>query len=114
VSFLVVALWALMPDRLDKDEHGVLKRAGPFVTTLVMFFLVEIGDKTQIATVGLAVRFDALAAVIIGTTLGMMIANAPIVICGEALARRLPLRAVRLCATAIFAVLGISVLWPLL
>jgi putative Ca2+/H+ antiporter (TMEM165/GDT1 family) len=112
-SFLAVAVWALLPDRLDKGEHRFLKHAGPFLTTLITFFLVEIGDKTQIATVGLAIRFDALAAVVIGTTLGMMIANAPIVLCGEALAKRLPLRVVRLCAAAVFAVLGLSVLWRL-
>jgi putative Ca2+/H+ antiporter (TMEM165/GDT1 family) len=114
-SFLAVAAWALIPDRLDGgDGRRFLKRAGPFLTTLVTFFLVEIGDKTQIATVGLAIRFDALAAVVVGTTLGMMVANVPIVLCGDALAKRLPLRIVRLCAAAIFAVLGISVLWQVL
>ena len=113
-SFLAVAVWALVPDRLEDSDQPSLGRFGAFLTTLVMFFLVEIGDKTQIATVGLAIRFDALLAVILGTTLGMVIANAPIVLCGEALAKRLPLRAVRLCAAAIFAVLGISVLWQAL
>lgn len=114
VSFLAVAAWALVPDKLDEDARPLFKRAGPFLTTLVTFFLVEIGDKTQIATVGLAIRFDALVAVILGTTLGMMIANVPIVLCGEALAKRFPLRVVRLCAAAIFAILGISVLWQAL
>ncbi len=113
-SFLAVAAWALVPDRLDDEQRPLFRRAGPFLTTLFMFFLVEIGDKTQIATVGLAIRFDALIAVVLGTTLGMMIANAPIVLCGEALAKRLPLRSVRLCAAAIFVVLGISVLWQAL
>jgi putative Ca2+/H+ antiporter (TMEM165/GDT1 family) len=108
-SFLAVAVWALIPDKLD-DAPKFGRAAGPFLTTLVAFFLVEIGDKTQIATVGLAIRFDALLAVIAGTTVGMMIANAPVVHFGEALARQLPLRTVRLCAATAFAVLGISVL----
>ena len=110
-SFLIVAIWALIPDQLDEGEQQGRKGSGPFLTTLVMFFLVEIGDKTQIATVGLAIRFEAMTAVIAGTTLGMMIANAPIVLFGEVLAKRLPLRFVRLCAAAIFAVLGLSMLW---
>jgi putative Ca2+/H+ antiporter (TMEM165/GDT1 family) len=113
LSFLAVAVWALIPDKLD-DEPKFGKSAGPFFTTLLAFFLVEIGDKTQIATVGLAIRFDSLLAVVAGTTAGMMLANAPVVIFGEALAQRLPLRVVRLCAAAAFAVLGASVLagWP--
>jgi putative Ca2+/H+ antiporter (TMEM165/GDT1 family) len=112
-SFLAVAVWALIPDKLD-DEPKFSKLAGPFLTTLIAFFLVEIGDKTQIATVGLAIRFDSLLAVVAGTTVGMMLANGPIIICGEALARQLPLRVVRLCAAIAFAVLGASVLagWP--
>jgi putative Ca2+/H+ antiporter (TMEM165/GDT1 family) len=112
-SFLAVAVWALIPDKLD-DAPKLGRVAGPFLTTLIAFFLVEIGDKTQIATVGLAIRFDALAAVIAGTTVGMLVANAPVVHFGEALARQLPLRTVRICAAAAFAVLGVSVLagWP--
>jgi putative Ca2+/H+ antiporter (TMEM165/GDT1 family) len=112
-SFLAVAVWALVPDKLD-DELRFAKTAGPFLTTLIAFFLVEIGDKTQIATVGLAIRFDLLLAVIAGTTAGMMIVNAPVILFGEAVAKQLPLRTVRLCAAAAFAVLGASVLagWP--
>jgi Ca2+/H+ antiporter, TMEM165/GDT1 family len=109
VSFLAVAAWALIPDKLD-GELRLWEKAGPFLATLVAFFLVEIGDKTQIATVGLAIRFDSLPAVVLGTTLGMLLANAPIVAFGDALAKRLPLRVVRLCAAAAFAVLGASVL----
>lgn len=108
-SFLAVAVWALIPDKLD-DAPKFGRATGPFLTTLVAFFLVEIGDKTQIATVGLAIRFDSLLAVVAGTTIGMMIANMPVVHFGEALARQLPLRTVRLCAATAFAVLGISVL----
>jgi putative Ca2+/H+ antiporter (TMEM165/GDT1 family) len=113
LSFLAVAVWALIPDKLD-DAPKLTKSAGPFLTTLIAFFLVEIGDKTQIATVGLAIRFDSLLPVVLGTTIGMMIANLPVVVFGDALARRLPLRVVRLCAAAAFAVLGAGVLvgWP--
>jgi len=108
-SFLAVAVWALIPDKLDREPR-LWEKAGPFLATLVAFFLVEIGDKTQIATVGLAIRFDSLPAVVLGTTLGMILANAPIVAFGDALATKLPLRLVRLCAAAIFAILGASVL----
>jgi putative Ca2+/H+ antiporter (TMEM165/GDT1 family) len=108
-SFVAVAIWALVPDKLD-GEPRLWEKAGPFVATLIAFFLVEIGDKTQIATVGLAIRFESLPAVVIGTTLGMMLANAPVVVFGDALAKKLPLRFVRLCAAAVFAVLGASVL----
>lgn len=113
LSFLAVAVWALIPDKLD-DEPKLMKSAGPFLTTLIAFFLVEIGDKTQIATVGLAIRFESLLPVVLGTTIGMMIANLPVIVFGDALAQRLPLRVVRLCAAAAFAVLGASVLagWP--
>lgn len=112
-SFLGVAVWALIPDKLD-DEPKLSKLAGPFLTTLIAFFLVEIGDKTQIATVGLAIRFDSLLSVVAGTTLGMAIANGPVIFFGEALARQFPLRLVRICAATAFAVLGASVLagWP--
>jgi len=113
LSFLAVAVWALIPDKLD-DEPKLMKSAGPFLTTLIAFFLVEIGDKTQIATVGLAIRFETLLPVVLGTTIGMMVANLPVIVFGDALAQRLPLRMVRLCAAAAFAVLGASVLagWP--
>jgi putative Ca2+/H+ antiporter (TMEM165/GDT1 family) len=84
--------------------------AGAFIATTIAFFLVEIGDKTQIATVGLAARFDALVAVIAGTTLGMMIANVPAVLFGEVLARKVPLKLVRSLAAASFVVLGVLVL----
>jgi Ca2+/H+ antiporter, TMEM165/GDT1 family len=83
---------------------------GVFLTTTVLFFLVEIGDKTQIATVALAARFDSLAAVVMGTTIGMIVANAPVAFFGEALAKRLPARAVHLVAAIVFAALGVGVL----
>ena len=110
LSFLAVAVWALIPDRLGEGEDARARQAGAFLTTLVCFFLVEIGDKTQIATVALAATYDALPAVVLGTTLGMMIANLPVVLLGEALAQRLPLRLIRALAAASFAILGLLIL----
>ena len=109
VSFLAMAVWTLIPDKLDENDARVA-RLGVFGTTLVAFFLAEMGDKTQIATVALAAQYQALAAVVAGTTLGMMIANVPAVLLGEQLAERLPVRLVHLVAAAIFAVLGIATL----
>jgi Ca2+/H+ antiporter, TMEM165/GDT1 family len=109
VSFLAMAAWCLVPDKADNLPSGVAS-AGAFVATLVAFFLVEIGDKTQIATVALAARFDSILLVTAGTTLGMMLANVPVVIFGDAIAKRLPLRAIRIAAALIFVVLGVLVL----
>jgi putative Ca2+/H+ antiporter (TMEM165/GDT1 family) len=107
LSFLAMAVWALFPDKHDAND-GPLSRGGAFVTTVIVFFLAEIGDKTQIATIGLAARFDQLTAVVIGTTLGMMLANIPAVILGDRLAGRLPLTAIRYAASFVFAALGIA------
>jgi putative Ca2+/H+ antiporter (TMEM165/GDT1 family) len=85
-------------------------RFGPFVATLVAFFIVEIGDKTQVATVVLAARYQLWAAVVAGTTLGMLLANAPVVWLGDRIVRRVPLRAVHLASAAVFAVLGLAAL----
>ena len=109
-SFAAVAVWTLIPDKLDDDEESKLKRYGPFVTTLIAFFLAEMGDKTQVATVALAAQYQAVFAVVAGTTLGMMIANTPAVLLGDKLAGRLPVRLVHRIAAAIFAVLGIATL----
>lgn len=106
--FIAFGLWALHPDALDRDP--VLHRSGAFATALVAFFLAEMGDKTQLATVALAARYDALVQVVIGTTLGMMIANAPAVWLGERLAERTPMKAVRLIAAALFIGLGVLTL----
>jgi putative Ca2+/H+ antiporter (TMEM165/GDT1 family) len=103
-SFVAFGLWALKPDELEADQK--LRGAGVFVTTLVAFFLVEMGDKTQLATVALAARYDSLVAVVMGTTLGMMIANVPAVWMGEALAHRVNMKALRWVAAALFIVLG--------
>jgi putative Ca2+/H+ antiporter (TMEM165/GDT1 family) len=107
MAFVAMAGWALIP---DKEEGGSGRRAGGvFLTTLVCFFLVEIGDKTQIATSLLAAQFDAITAITIGTTLGMMLANVPAVLLGDKITQLVPLRYVRLTAAAIFAVIGVSI-----
>jgi len=108
-SFLAMAIWALIPDRLDADERAQSKpsRFGPFITTLVAFFLVEMGDKTQIATVALGARFHDVPLVAAGTTAGMMLANVPAVLLGERITRIVPMRLVRLGAAAIFVLLGV-------
>jgi len=110
VSFIAMAAWMLIPDKLDDDEAAARKVGGVFVTTTVLFFFVEIGDKTQIATVALAARFDSLLAVVMGTTIGMILTNAPVAFFGDALARRLPVRAIHLVAAGVFAALGVGVL----
>jgi len=109
LSFLAMALWMLVPDTLD-DVSPTLTRFGVFGTTLVTFFLAEIGDKTQIATVALAARYPSLPLVVLGTTLGMMIANVPAVLLGGRLSHRLPTRLVHGVAALLFALLGIAAL----
>jgi Ca2+/H+ antiporter, TMEM165/GDT1 family len=109
LSFLVMAAWALIPDA-PPDERAGQPRYGVFVTTVIAFFLVEMGDKTQIATVALAAQFASLVAVVAGTTLGMLLANVPVVYLGDALLRRVSLKAVRIAASLTFAALGIYVL----
>lgn len=109
LSFIAMAVWMLVPDRIE-DEQQAAPRFGVFGTTLVAFFLLEMGDKTQIATIALAAKYDALVAVVAGTTLGMMLANVPAVLLGEVAARRLPMRLVHAVAAAIFLVLGVTVL----
>jgi putative Ca2+/H+ antiporter (TMEM165/GDT1 family) len=108
-SFFAVAVWALFPDKYEANEKG-LSRSGAFTTTLVAFFFAEIGDKTQIATIGLAARFETFYAVVAGTTLGMMLANIRAVILGDNLAGRLPLKAIRYTAAVVFAALGVITL----
>lgn len=106
-SFLLMGLWALVPDEAPTEEAvRAPSRYGPFLATSIAFFLVEMGDKTQIATIALGARYEALVLVALGTTLGMMIANMPIVFFGEALAKRMPASAMRLAAAFIFIVLG--------
>ena len=102
--FIGFGLWTLHPDSLDDDPK--LHRAGAFATAAVAFFIAEMGDKTQLATVALGARFDLLWAVVLGTTLGMLIANIPAVLVGEALAQKLPMKAIRHAAAAVFIVTG--------
>jgi len=111
LAFLAFAAWALIPDKFDEDDQPP-ERTGRsvFVATAIAFFLVEMGDKTQVATVALAARFSDIALVTAGTTLGMMIANTPAVLIGEAAATRLPLKAIRLVAAAAFAAIGVWIL----
>ncbi|HET9822480.1 MAG TPA: TMEM165/GDT1 family protein [Burkholderiaceae bacterium] len=110
LSFLAVAAWMLVPDTHDDDEHPPLGRLGVFGLTTVAFFLVEMGDKTQIATVMLAARFDSLVSVTAGTTLGMMIANVPAVLLGDKVLRLVPIAWVHRVAAAIFAAIGVAIL----
>lgn len=110
LSFLAMAVWMLIPDRLDEGEGSGAPRYGVLLTTVVVFFLAEMGDKTQVATVMLAARYDALLQVVVGTTLGMMLANVPVVWLGERLTRRLPIALVHRISALIFAVLGLLAL----
>jgi putative Ca2+/H+ antiporter (TMEM165/GDT1 family) len=106
-AFFAVALWTLVPDTLDDDEASGLKRYGPFLTTVVAFFLAEMGDKTQVATVMLAAQYPHFWLVILGTTLGMLLANVPVVLAGNFAAERLPMTLIRRVAASAFAVLAI-------
>lgn len=112
-SFIGMGLWTLIPDKLD-DGDAKLPRYGAFLTTLVAFFLVEMGDKTQIATVALGARFDDVIAVTMGTTLGMMLANAPVVWMGDKLLARIDMDWVRRIAAALFVGIGLWTLWEAL
>ena len=110
-SFIAMALWMLIPDKLDDDELPRSSRFGVFGTTAIAFFLAEMGDKTQIATVMLAARYvDAYVWVVVGTTLGMMLANAPVVWMGERIVRRVPIKLVHSISAAIFLVIGVVAL----
>jgi putative Ca2+/H+ antiporter (TMEM165/GDT1 family) len=111
ISFVAMAAWTLIPDKLDDEgDRDKAPRFGVFGTTLVAFFLLEMGDKTQIATVALAAKYSSLVAVVAGTTLGMMLANVPAVLLGEVAAKKLPMQVVHRIAAGIFFVLGVSVL----
>jgi putative Ca2+/H+ antiporter (TMEM165/GDT1 family) len=107
-SFLAMAVWTLIPDKLD--DTPVVGKWGAFLTTLVAFFIAEIGDKTQLATTALAARHESVAMVAAASTLGLMVANVPVVLAGEKLMARLPLTPVRYIAAAAFALLGITAL----
>jgi len=110
IGFLAFAAWALIPDKLDEGEGERRLKFGAFGTTLVAFFLAEMGDKTQLATVALGAKYANLTGVVIGTTLGMMAANVPAVLLGERLARYIPISKMRFIAAALFAVFGVLIL----
>jgi len=110
LSFLLVALWALKADGIDDDAPVSYSHLGAFMVTVVAFFLAEIGDKTQIATVMLAARFNNLVAVVAGTTLGMLIADVPVVLIGKLTANKIPFKAMRIVAAGLFAVLAVLTL----
>jgi Ca2+/H+ antiporter, TMEM165/GDT1 family len=110
VSFVAMAAWTLIPDKLNLQATRAA-RAGAFATTLIAFFLMEMGDKTQIATVALAAQYQSLPSIVAGTTLGMMLANVPAVVVGDRFAHRFPIGYLRVAAAAIFALLGVATLF---
>ena len=110
-SFLAMAVWILVPDKLDNEEQEKNPRFGIFATTVVAFFIAEMGDKTQVATVMLAAQFNSWFWVVTGTTLGMMLANAPVVWLGDAITRKISLKWVHRTSAVVFAVLGGLALW---
>ena len=111
LGFLAMAVWIMIPDKLDEDDAKIdASHHSIFVTTVIAFFLAEMGDKTQIATVALAAQYSSLLWVVAGTTLGMMIANVPAVILGDKMAHKLPLKIVHGIAAVIFAILGVFAL----
>lgn len=109
-SFIAMAIWAMIPDEIEDDEAQVAKRFGVFGATLITFFLAEMGDKTQIATVAMAAHYADPLLVVFGTTLGMLIADVPAVFVGDKLANKIPMRLVHSAAAAVFAALGIATL----
>jgi putative Ca2+/H+ antiporter (TMEM165/GDT1 family) len=110
-SFIAMAAWMLVPDKLDDDDAPDAPRHSVLVTTIIAFFLAEMGDKTQVATVMLAAQYQTWFAVVAGTTLGMLLANAPVVWFGERVMRRVPVRAVHIVSALIFLGLGLAILF---
>ena len=109
-SFLGMAIWTLIPDKIEEEETRVASKLGVFGATFVTFFLAEMGDKTQIATIAMAAHYANPLLVVIGTTLGMLIADVPAVFVGDRLAARIPMKLVHSIAAAIFALLGLATL----
>ena len=109
VSFLAIAAWALKPDTVDEEPRAIGKY-GAFAVTFAAFFMAEIGDKTQIATIALAARFDSLVAVVAGTTVGMLLADVPAVFIADRASKKIPFAAIRYVAAALFAAMGVAVL----
>ncbi len=111
ISFIGMAIWTMIPDKIEDEETKVAQKFGVFGATLITFFLAEMGDKTQIATVAMAAHYAAPLLVVIGTTLGMLIADVPAVFLGDKLANKIPMKLVHSIAAAIFAILGIATLF---
>ncbi len=111
LSFLGMAVWTLIPDKIEEEEMQVAKKFGVFGATLITFFLAEMGDKTQIATVAMAAHYPDPVLVVIGTTLGMLIADVPAVFIGDRFAARIPMKLVHGIAAAMFAVMGLATLF---
>lgn len=109
-SFIGMAIWTMIPDKIEDEETQVAKRFGVFGATFITFFLAEMGDKTQIATIAMAAHYANPLLVVIGTTLGMLIADVPAVFVGDKLASRIPMKLVHAIAAAIFALLGVATL----
>ena len=109
-SFIGMAIWTMIPDKIEEEETQIAQRFGIFGATFIMFFLAEMGDKTQIATVAMAAHYSAPLMVVIGTTLGMLIADVPAVFAGDNLANKVPMRLVHSIAAAVFALLGVATL----
>ncbi len=110
VSFIGMAVWTMIPDKIEEEETHIAQRLGVFGATLITFFLAEMGDKTQIATIAMAAHYANPVLVVIGTTLGMLIADVPAVFVGDKLAAKIPMKLVHAVAASIFAVLGIATL----
>ena len=110
VSFLGMAIWTLIPDKIEEEETQIAHRLGVFGATFITFFLAEMGDKTQIATIAMAAHYASPVLVVIGTTLGMLIADVPAVFVGDKLAGRIPMKLVHGIAAALFALLGVATL----
>ncbi len=110
VSFVGMAIWTMIPDKIEEEETQVARHLGVFGATLITFFLAEMGDKTQLATVALAAHYGAPIMVISGTTLGMLLADVPAVLVGNKFAARIPMKLIHFIAAAIFAILGIATL----
>ena len=109
-SFIGMAIWTMIPDKIEEEETQVAQRFGIFGATFITFFLAEMGDKTQIATVAMAAHYIAPLMVVIGTTLGMLIADVPAVFAGDKLANKIPMKLVHSIAAAVFALLGVATL----
>jgi Ca2+/H+ antiporter, TMEM165/GDT1 family len=111
LSFIGMAVWTLIPDKIEEEEMQVARKFGVFGATLITFFLAEMGDKTQIATVAMAAHFPSVVMVVIGTTLGMLIADVPAVFIGDRFAAKIPMKLVHGIAAAMFAVMGLATLF---